>query len=151
MAYNYRVRIINPKNKRDYMELTWHNMSDKFKTVNEIKLKMIDSFPNHVPSIPTFQVGYFERKGNQKRWLVQTDDIKVMYRSFREGEDIKLWCEKKENLKIGNEDDEQPKSKREKQEDTESEIRLQLEDKHGRNFSGPVYTLWAKFIRNGRH
>lgn len=28
---------------------------------------------------------------------------------------------------------------------------MQLEEKHGDKYSGPAYTLWAKFIRNGRH
>ena len=51
--------------------------------------------------------------------------------------------------------DDEPKSKRkkkrERQEDIESEICSELEAKHGAKFTGPVYTLWAKFIRNGRH
>ena len=34
------VRIINPKNKRDFMELMWHNISEKF---DSVKLKLIDS------------------------------------------------------------------------------------------------------------
>ena len=39
--------------------------------------------------------------------------------------------------------DDEPKSKRERQEDIESEIRSELEVKHGAIFTGPVYTLWA--------
>ena len=46
---------------------------------------------------------------------------------------------------------EKPKSKREKNDDIESEIRVQLEEKHGDKYTGPAYTLWAKFILNGRH
>ena len=88
--HSYRVRIINPKNKHDYMELTWHNMSEKFESFKDMKLKLIDSFPDYVPSTPRFQVGYFEGRGNQKRWAVQLEDLKQLYQSFKEGDSIKL-------------------------------------------------------------
>ena len=39
--------------------------------------------------------------------------------------------------------DDEPKSKRERQEDIETEICSELEVKHGAKFTGPVYTLWA--------
>ena len=130
------------------MELTWRNMSEKFESVKDMKLKLIDSFPDYVPSTPTFQVGCFEDRGNQKRWVVQLEDLKQMYQSFREGDSIKLWCEakgKENHLKRANENkDDEPKSKRERQKDIESEICSELEAKHGAKFTGPVYTLWAK-------
>lgn len=76
------------------MELMWHNMSDKFDFVNGLKLKLMDSFPEYVPSSPTFQVGYLDGRGSQKRWIVQQEDLKVMYESFNpEDVIIKLWCE----------------------------------------------------------
>ena len=138
----------------DFIELTWYNMSDKFDSVNGLKLKLMDSFPEYVPSLPTFQVGYLEGRGSQTRWIVQ--DLKMMYESFNPEDVIKLWCESKVKEdgrgKRGRENkEEEPKSKREKNEDIESEIRTQLEEKHGDKYSGPAYTLWAKFIRNGRH
>ena len=68
-----------------------------------------------------------------------------MYQSFKEGDCIKLWCEakgKENRSKRANESkDDEPKSKRERQEDIESEIRSKLEEKHGTKFTGPVYTL----------
>ena len=138
------------------MELMWHNMSEKFDSVNGLRLKLMDSFPEYVPSSPTFQVGYLGGRGNQKHWIVQQEDLKVMYKSFNREDDIKLWCESKVKEegrgKRGNENkEEEPKSKWEKNEDIESEIRAQLEEKHGEKYSGPTYTLWAKFIRNGHH
>ena len=138
------------------MELMWHNVSDKFDSVNGLKLKLMDSFSEYVPSSPTFQIGYLEGRGNQKRWIVKQEDLRVMYESFNPGDDIKLWCESKTKEeghgKRGSENkEEEPKSKREKNEDVEKEIRVQLEEKHGDKYSGPAYTLWAKFIRNGRH
>ena len=131
-------------------------MSDKFDSVNGLKLNLMDSFPEYVPSSPTFQVGYLEGRGSQKCWIVQQEDLKMMYESFNPEDVIKLWCESKAKEecrgKRGSESkEEEPKSKMEKNEEIESEIRMQLEEKHGNKYSGPAYTLWAKFIRNGRH
>ena len=66
------VRIINPKNKRDFMELMWHNMSEKF---DSVKLKLIDSLLEYVPSSPTFQVGYLEGHAHHKHWIVRQEDL----------------------------------------------------------------------------
>ena len=73
-----------------------------------------------------------------------------MYKSFSEGE-IRLWCEAKGNESHSKLSSEEPKSKREKHEDVETEIRAQLEEKHSTKYTGPQYNLWAKFIRNGCH
>ena len=37
--------MINPQNKRDYMDLTWHNMTDRFDSVVKLKESLIESFP----------------------------------------------------------------------------------------------------------
>ena len=135
------------------MDLTWHNMSEKFDSVNGLKLKLIDSFSEYIPSTPTFQIGYFEGRGSQKRWIVQLEDLKKMYQSVCEGDEIKLWCEAKSHARKSSEErlDEEPKSKRQKYDDIEADIRAQLEEKHSTKYTAPVYTLWAKFIRSGRH
>lgn len=104
----------------------------------------------------TFQIGYLEGRGNQKHWIVQQEDLKKTYESFNPEDDIKLWCESKAKEegrgKRGSENkEEELKSKREKNEDIETEIHVQLEEKHGNKYSGPAYTLWAKYIRNRRH
>ena len=100
---------------------------------------------------PTIQVGYLEGWGSQKRWIVQQEDLKMMYESFNPEDVIKLWCESKAKEdghgKRGRENkEEEPKSKREKNEDIESEIRMQLEEKHGDKYSGLAYTLWANSL-----
>ncbi len=77
------------------MDLTWHNMSEKFESVTSLKLKLMDAFPQYVPASPTFQVGYLEGRGSQKRWIVCPEDLTKMYESFNNGDVIKLWCEAK--------------------------------------------------------
>ena len=36
---HYRVRIINLQNKREYMDLTWHKVTEKSDSVTQLKLK----------------------------------------------------------------------------------------------------------------
>ena len=154
-VYSYRVRIINTKNKLEFMDLTWHNTSERFVSVTNLKLKLIDCFPECVPSSPTFQVGYLEGRGSQKRWIVCSADLTKMYDAFKDGDEIKLWCEakgKEETRKRTNESrEEEPKSKKEKNDEDEADISDQLKEKHANKYTGPPYTLWAKFIRSGRH
>ena len=78
------------------MDLDWHNMTSKFQSVNDLKMKLIDSFPEYIGPSPNFQVGYLEGRGSQKRWIVRMDDLRALYNAFEEGDTIKLWCDGKE-------------------------------------------------------
>ncbi len=163
---SYRVRIINPKNKRDYMDLTWHKMSERFDSAVQLKQRLIESFSEYVPSTLEFQVGYLEGRGSQKRWIVRSEDLETMYDSNYVNDVIKLWCDGKSKdgargQKHRNEAEsdepptkrirDEPPTKRDRQAEEEREIRTKLEKKHGDKYTGPQYTLWAKFITMGRH
>lgn len=154
--YSYMVKLIFPKNKTDIMNLTWHNVTEKFDSVSSLKLKLIDRFSEFIPSVPTFQVGYFGR-GNQKNWIVGIEVLKKMYNFYNEGDDIKLWCDgkNKENSRKRSKEEKdsaiEPKSKKRRDESVEDEIHAQLEQKHGQAYKGAAYTLWAKCIKNGHH
>ena len=140
------------------MDLTWHKVTEKFDSVIQLKLKLIDSFSEYIPSAPAeFQVGYLEGRGSQKRWMVRSEDLEKMYDSFYEGDEIKLWCEGKSKdcargqKRKSEAQSVEPPPKRDRQAEDEREIRTKLEKKHGDKYTGPQYTLWAKFIRMGRH
>lgn len=136
------------------MDLDWHNMSEKFECISDLKMKLIDSFPEYIGPTPNFHVGYIEGRGNQKRWIVRIEDLNAMYDVFCEGETIKLWCDAKEkdDRKRKNEEKvEETKSKKEKNDEIEADIRGDLEKKHSGKFTAPQYALWAKLIRNGRY
>ena len=140
------------------MDLTWHKMTERFDSVTQLKLKLIDAFSEYIPSTPAeFQVGYLEGRGSQKRWIVRSADLEQMYDSVYEGDVIKLWCEGKSKdcargQKRKNEGQSvEPPPKRDRQAEEEKEIRTKLEKKHCDKYTGPQYTLWAKFIRMGRH
>lgn len=141
------------------MDLTWHDMTETFSSIIKLKESLIESFPEYVPSSLDFQIGYLEGRSSQKRWIVRAADLQKMYEAYDDGEEIKLWCEGKSKECVQGKkrksdehsDHEQPPSKRECQEEEEREIRMKLEKKHSDKYTGPQYSLWAKFIRMGRH
>ena len=134
------------------MDLDWHNMTSKFQSVNDLKMKLIDSFPEYIGPSPNFQVGYLEGHGSQKRWIVRMDDLRALYNTFEEGDTMKLWCDGKEKeegqgCKRKNDDKlEESKSKKERNDEIEADIRTQLEEKHSTDYTAPQYSLWAKLI-----
>lgn len=71
-----------------------------------------------------------------------------MYECFSKEDDIKLWCEAKGKENCGKRSNEnredEPKSKRERNDDIEAEIRAQLEEKHTSKYTGPVYILYGQ-------
>lgn len=92
------------------MDLDCHIMSGKFESITDLKMKLIDCWPEYIGPTTNFQLGYLEGHGNQKRWIVRLEDLKNMYDNCEEGAKIKLWCEAKEketdkeNCKRKNED-----------------------------------------------
>jgi len=44
--YTYLVRFVNPK-KSEYTLREWHDIEEKFTTIEHMKFKLLDTFPNH--------------------------------------------------------------------------------------------------------
>lgn len=76
-------------------------MSNRFESVAELKLKLIDDFQEYVPSTPQFQVGYMEGSSKQ-HWIISREDLDTMYESASgERREILLWCDKKNARESG--------------------------------------------------
>ena len=160
--YKYKVKFINPKKKSDFILLTWHQVSSRFESVAELKLKLMDDFQEFVSSTPNFQVGFIEGRSTQQ-WMVAREDLNTMYASAKDDE-ITLWCDKKVDLleqvtqsrKRKNTDTEDgiPASKTSKADEREQEILQivdQLASKHSESYTVPQLRLWAKYIQSKRH
>lgn len=80
------------------------------------------------------------------------DDLIKLYESFDSGSEIRLWCEAKTkdsgHQNTADKDDE-PRSKKQRSEEQETDIRAELEKKHGDKYTDPQYTLWAKLKVGG--
>ncbi len=144
--------MINPKKKSEYVIRLWHDTTEKFYSPAGLRLKLMDSFPNEVPSTTNFQIGYFEPPSNTKRWLVDRRDLETMYSCCPAGAKVTLWCERKVPGTPDNSDRKKepraPPPKKTKREQTEAdtdEAFKQLRDKHPK-MEAPKLRLWAKLI-----
>lgn len=167
LHYNYLVRFINPEQKSKFVTKIWHNVSEKFSSVSALKLKLVETYEEKLPSFTDLECGYFEKRSNSKCWIEDNQDLQAMYRHFRDNDEITLWCEgcpsedqhkktKKTGKKRKAEDSEEKaedgvKSKRAAKEDRIDATTQQLREKHGETYSGPQFRLWARMHLSGQH
>ena len=156
--FSYFVRIINPKKKSDYVVQAWHDVRGQFDTPDSLKEKLVEHFPNDLPTSLQFKVGYFEGRGSTKRWIFEAHDLQTMYSSADKGsKTINLWCEGKTEQ---DENDPLPPAKksrssvkstrREQLEEEVDDIFKQLKEKH-QDMTAPKLRLWACLIQSGHH
>ena len=148
-TYLYYVRLINSKKKSDYVVRFWHDESCKFSSVAEVKIKLMDSFPDDV-STTNIQLGYFEPT---KCWIMENRDLEVMYRNFKPGSKITLWCERGKGSSSSSNDEPLPKKRKTiNDEDLEEEDGIfdELKTKNPL-MEAPKLRLWAKLIKLGRY
>lgn len=67
-------------------------MHEKFTSTEALKEKLLNTFPEHVPDTKEFHMGYYEKPGNQKRWIETTKNLEVMC-CGNCNDDISLWCD----------------------------------------------------------
>ena len=148
-------KVINPSKKSDVVLRHLNCHTDKFETVTEIKMKLIEEFGDQVPSQLDFSVGYYDGNQQAKTWLVTKDDLDALYTKYPNGENVALWCD-------GRSTDSAPKRKRDldsqpgssyrqgKEEEAEA-IYAELREKHGSKYDAPRLRLWARMISTGLH
>ena len=110
-GYSYFVKMINPKKKSDFVVRMWHDEHSQFKSPAELKIKLLDTFPEDISNTQDFQVGYFEPPGSTKRRILSNRDIVAMYTTFKPGSKINLWCDRK----INSGDEEENEKEKEKE------------------------------------
>ena len=165
--YAYRVKIINPNKKSDFIVRTLHHFKGKFESIPALKLKLMESFPDNVPPATDFQVGYLEGKQSSKRWLVCPEDLESMYCSVWPGSEISVWCDarqksvqKQPTSKTQRKDSEgssetssrkRTTSNREERELKINSLKAEIKKKHPDKYSDPQVSVWARMIINGIH
>ena len=58
-VFTYRVKIINPEKRSDFVIWEMHNCKEWFTSLDVIKRKLMGEFQTQLPSSMDFQVGYF--------------------------------------------------------------------------------------------
>ena len=175
IVHKYRVKVINPKNKKNYKWLNLHDVNRRFYSVLELKRQLMESLGEHVPAetdMNTFNVGYLKKPSQAKHWLITERDLEIMY--GQSGEEISLWCDHRleedavppTSTSQGNKrpgpsastGSEVPTAKRvknstnySKREDEIEELSTELRKIHGEKYTYPQYKLWARMIKCGQH
>ena len=154
--YKYVVRIINPEQKSKHVTKVWHNVTEKFSTCDQL---LIECFEDKLPTFSELQLGYMER--GAKRWIENNQDLDAMYKTFCSTDEITLWCEgtltekqKRETKKRKLEDVQscdKSSCKRSARDQKLEEIVQTLHNKHGENYSGPQFRIWACMYLNSQH
>ena len=154
------MRFLNSSEKKTKtVTRIWHDVHGKFKHAKELKDQLVSSFEDKLGSLCDLECGYMEKKS--QRWLENDKDIEVMYKTFKPGDEITLWCDgtlpestksTRDGKKRKSDDStDEPPSKRKANEDTVDEITKTLQEKHGETWSTPQYRLWARMKHNGQH
>ena len=104
-----------------------------------MKLKLIEAFEDKLPPLSQLKCGYLEKCTIAKRRVEDDKDLDAMYKSLKDNTEITLSS------------DTGTSSKRSTREESIDQIVESLRDKHGENFSGPQYRMWARMKLNGQH
>ena len=92
--FKYRVKVINPKAKKESIVIDWHGVTEKFTTVADLKEKLVDTLSAHLPELSDeFNIGYFHGRPQTKSWILTEHDLQAMYGTG--SKEILLWCDGK--------------------------------------------------------
>ena len=160
-SYSYRVKVINPRRKKEAIVRELRQFHGKFKSITEIKVRLMEELESYVPETTRFDIGYIE--GSTKRWICCEEDIQAMYKAYKDcpQKEITLWCDGRGGDECSEDthrkrrrvESSAPKSKREEKEDHVKELTEELQALHGDNLglSEVQFRLWARMIENGVH
>lgn len=171
-TYKYLVKFISPTKKSKYITRVWHGVGNVFESLIQLQEKLMEDFPDKLPSSPTFEVGYIEKRNNAKRWIEGTADLTAMYHIFQPGSTVTIWCESKDDStstdvtnttaiagrkhKITSEKDTGGSSSKRtslSHEEDVDEFMEKLRDKHLEEgkYTEPQLRLWARMLARGHH
>ena len=71
----YRLKIINPNKKSDFVVRDVHHFGGKFTTILDVKEKIMEEFKDKLPETTDFKVGYFYGEQSTKHWIVTQEDL----------------------------------------------------------------------------
>ena len=163
--FKYRIKVINPKAKKELIVIDWHGVTEKFTTVADLKEKLVDTLSAHLPELSDeFNIGYFHGRPQTKSWILSEHDLQAMYGTG--GKEILLWCDGKSQDMSGkkrkktNDDEEEgdeevsavnKRTKSASAEEKELEEGIhKLQSIHADNYDYGQYRLWARMMKNNR-
>ena len=119
--------------------------------------RQIGFLKKEMPNCTSIDVGYFVGCQSAKVWLVSNEELEQMYKKYKVGSEIALWCDMEQAADEPVED----KRKRKhpefhplKRQDREVEVDTifgELRDRHNYTYETPQLRLWARMIQCGTH
>ena len=72
-----------------------HHFSNKFSSVTDLKVKLLDQFGAQLPTTMAFRVGYFDGHQSMKMCICTQDDLGKMYTLLVSAKkrEVLLWCD----------------------------------------------------------
>jgi len=145
--YTYKVRIINPNKKSDFVLRQLHQHHSKFSTVTAIRISMMNEFDDQVPDSVKFNVGYIDERHQMSQF--NREDLSLMYSKYKLGGEIILWCEGRyrEDSRGSRKRDIEMASKQEQErEDQVDSVFADLKSKHNDKYTVPQLRLWSRMV-----
>ena len=155
-VYKYKVTILNSvKHNKKAVTRYLHHFSDKFRSVTDLRVRLLEELSDDLPGMIDFDVGYYESRSS-KLLVVTSDDLKQMYEHFKVQEDIQLWCDavNYDGDRSSASDTKGKKRRREPDKSSEDDVDAiygQLKEKHNDKYTMPQLRLWARMIHCGTH
>ena len=149
------MKILNPHRKRDIIIRDMRKFNGQFKSIIEMKVKLLDEFQEHMPPIMTFGIGYFSGRPSVKHWIFTEEDLNMMYKNCPNC-DIMLWCDGRSEASETSKKKQRLDtfvSKREEKEQKVEELAKELQELNSGNLdlNEVQYRLWARMICTGIH
>lgn len=161
MTYSYTLKIINPKRKSEFrVEKFWK--VGAFKAPMELRLFIIGSYEELVPSSTDFDIGYYKpSRGLTKIYIKSDTDMQIMYESYKDQCELNIWCVgncQDENEEPSNatatkkrkcDQDSQKSLRRLSVRDEVDEIFMELKGKFESKYTAQQLRLWANMLQVG--
>ena len=155
------MKIIPPTRKREAVTRELRQFSGKFSSLIDLKVKLMKQFENQLPTTLAFNIGYYDGRQSEKRWICDKDDLEAMYTSpaLLGKKEIVLWCDGRpedndfDNSRKKRARCHSPLTRRDDREAEIDELVDELREMHSENhnYTEPQYRLWARMIQNGIH
>ena len=154
------VKVLSSVNKKDYKVYTLRGVrSDEVNSPEKLKEIILNQCGTDiVPPVEKMEIGYYSH--SKKIWINNRLDLNDAWKIER----VTFWCHgaseasRKRDSKSGSEDEQdapgkssRKMSRMEEKRATVEEYERQLKEKHGNDYTGFQYKLWAEMVAVGSH
>ncbi len=161
---SYSLKVIHRDKKSEYSVRKWRDAHlTRFESVIALKRKLKKNFSDILGDVTEdeIEMGFIEpghgAKGKQQ-WLMDTDDLRDMYKTYEGKKDIMLWVYLGTKKRPRSPDPESSSKSRKTKYDVHTHKMLEVKDiaddletRHGSGYTPEQYSVWAHMIHLRKH